>query len=71
MLADSATCASAVCLIEGTVLFLPSTVIQEVQNASDTLFRYEVGCLQFSSSLSCSGPQQSVFKPALSECVLT
>ena len=33
----------AVCLIEGTLLFLPSTVVHKVQNASDTLFRYEVG----------------------------
>ena len=37
----------AVCLIEGTLLFLPFTVVHEVQNASDTLFRYEVGQLQF------------------------
>ena len=33
----------AVCLIEGTLLFLPFTVVHKVQNASDTLFRYEVG----------------------------
>ena len=36
----------AVCLMEGTLLFLPSTVVHKVQNVSDTLFRYEVGCLQ-------------------------
>ena len=33
----------AVCLIEGTLLFLPFTVVHKVQNARDTLFRYEVG----------------------------
>ena len=33
----------AVCLMEGTLLFLPSTVVHKVQNVSDTLFRYEVG----------------------------
>ena len=37
----------AVCLIEGTLLFLPLTVTHEVQTASDTLFRYEVSSLQF------------------------
>eukprot|EP00891_Asterochloris_glomerata_P009154 jgi/Astpho2/9154/Aster-x0386 len=30
-----------VCLIEGTLLFLPFTVVHEVQNVSETLFRYE------------------------------
>ena len=33
----------AVCLIQGTLLFMPFTVVLKVQNASDTLFRYEVG----------------------------
>ena len=36
----------AVCLIEGTLLFLPLTVTHEVQNIGETLFRYEVGQLQ-------------------------